>query len=118
MCVGHAHPVYRRVPEVKFNQYGRCVSDDPRIVARFDGHDLWSRHFEDAAVSILDADLAAHKKPHMCVHAEIGADDRLYVSGPAKSARIDHPLHPRRADANSIDIDPADFAVLSAGDRG
>src|ERR1700688_4938533 len=117
MCVGHTHPADRRALEVKFNKHGRLVSDDPRIMFRLDSYDLWSLQFHGAAVRILNMDLAAGQKAHMCVYAEIGADDRFNVTGPAKTDGVDHPLDPGRADANCIDLNTADFAVFRSGHR-
>jgi hypothetical protein len=59
-------------------------------------------------------DLTAGEEPHVCVHAEFAADDRFHVSGPAKSGRVDHTLHPAGASPNDVELDAADYAVLGS----
>src|ERR1039457_5964784 len=88
----------------------------PAIMTRLDNDDLRSRELDSAAVRILDVDLAAGQEPNVRVHAEIGADDRFHVFGPAKSRRVDDAFHATGASSNNINLGAADFAAFAAGD--
>jgi hypothetical protein len=101
--------------EVEFDQHGdRFPADDPAVVARVDRDDLRSSVLDDAAVRVLDVDLAAGEKPDVGVHAQIGADQRLHVHRPAESGRVDHALDARAAGAADLEPDTADRASFGA----
>src|SRR5262249_60962023 len=95
MGVRHAETGDRIALEVELDQHDRLVADHPAIVPGLDGDDLRRAVLDDAAVGVLDVDLAAREEADVRVHAEVGADDRLHVDRPAKAGRIDHALDAR-----------------------
>ena len=87
VCVRGRHPeaVHGVALEVELDQDDRLLADDPAVVARLDRDDLRRLVLDDAAVGVLDVDLAAREEADVRVHAELGADDRLHVHGPAEA---------------------------------
>src|ERR1700676_5577800 len=81
-------------------------------MAGIEGDNLWSLQFLGTTISVLNMDLAACQEPHVCVHAELGADDRLHVSGPPESGRVNHALDPAGASPHDVELKTADGAVL------
>jgi hypothetical protein len=110
----HSQPADRLALEVEFNQYGRLFPHHPCVVPRLDRNNLWSGELQDAAVGILNMDLAASEEPHMRVHAEIAPDDRFHLSGPAESGRVDHTLDAPCARSDDVQSDAANFAALGS----
>src|ERR1035437_129128 len=113
----HPELADRLALEVEFDQDCSLITDNPAIMTGLDDDDLRSRELDSAAVRILDVDLAAGQEPDVRVHAEIGADDRFHVLGPAKSRRVDDAFHATGAGSNSVNLGAADFAAFAAGDR-
>src|SRR5664280_2562953 len=112
----HAELADRLALEVEFDQDRSLITDNPAIMTRLDNDDLRSRELDSAAVRILDVDLAAGQEPNVRVHAEIGADDRFHVFGPAKSQWVDDAFHATGAGSNNINLGAADFAAFATGD--
>ena len=112
----HPELADRLALEVEFDQDRSLITDNPAIMTGLDDDDLRSRELYSAAVRILDVDLAAGQEPDVRVHAEIGADDRFHVFGPAKSRRVDDAFHATGAGSNNINLGAADFAAFAAGD--
>jgi hypothetical protein len=110
----HSQPARRFAFEVKFNQDGRLVPYHPRVVPRFDRDRLWSGVLHDAAVCVLDMDLAASEEPHVRMHAEIGARDRFHSSGPTESGRVHDSLDTAGAGSGDVHLDAANFSMLGA----
>src|SRR4051794_29982191 len=71
--------------EVELDHHDRFLPHDPAVMSRVDGDDLRRSQFDDAAVRVLDVDLAMSQEPDVRVHAQIGAGHRLHVGGPVKS---------------------------------
>src|SRR5262245_38897707 len=80
----HAEPVDRFLLEIELDQDGGLVPDDPAIVAWVYGNDLRGLALERAAIGILDVKTAARQEPDVRMHAQVSADDRLHVDGPAE----------------------------------
>jgi hypothetical protein len=116
MRLRHPELADRLALEVEFDQDCSLTTDNPAIMTGLDDDNLWSRELDSAAVRVLDVDLAAGQEPNVCVHAEIGADDRFHVFGPAKSRRVDDAFHAAGTGSNSINLCAADFAAFAAGD--
>src|ERR1017187_10248834 len=112
----HSELADRLALEVEFDQDRSLITDNPAIMTGLDDDDLRSRKLDSAAVRILDVDLAAGQEPDVRVHAEIGADDRFHVFGPAKSRRVDDAFHATGAGSNNINLGAADFAAFATGD--
>src|SRR6185295_9794168 len=100
--------------EVKLDHDGLFVAHHPAVMTGIDGHDLRRPELALAAVRVLDVDLAPRQKPHVRVHAELGADDRLHVRGPAESRRVNHALDAAGAGARNFKPDVPDIAALGA----
>jgi hypothetical protein len=83
-------------------------------VPRLDRHNLRGGELLDAAVGILNMDLAAGEEPHMRMHTEIAADNRFHLSGPAESGRVDHTLDTPGARSGDVQLDAANFAALGS----
>jgi len=109
----HPEPANGITLEVELDQNCRLVTDDPPIMSRFDGNGLWSYELKRTAIRVLNVDLAASQEPDMRVHAEICANDRLHVRGPAKTGLVDHALHAAGAGPHDIDLGTADFAAFA-----
>ena len=101
--------------EIELNQYRGFGADNPPIVPRFNGDDLWGHELKSAAVSIFDVNLTARQKADMGMHAQIGADDRFHVRGPAKSGLIDHTFHATSAYSRHVDLSTTHFTAFAAG---
>jgi hypothetical protein len=84
---------------------------------RFDLDNLRRGEFAGASVRVPDVDLSTCEKTDMCVHAEVGADDRFHVGGPTKADRIDHAFDPASASLAHIELNPADLPALGSIDR-
>src|ERR1019366_6104386 len=112
----HSELADRLALGVEFDQDRSLITDNPAIMTGLDDDDPRSRELDSAAVRILDVDLAAGQEPDVRVHAEIGADDRFHVFGPAKSRRVDDAFHATGAGSNNINLADADFAAFAAGD--
>src|SRR5262249_25563480 len=67
---GHAGPADGVVLEVELDDDDRLFADDPAVVARLDRHNLRRLVFHDAAIGVLDVDLAASQESDVRVHAE------------------------------------------------
>ena len=117
MSVGHAQPADGVFLEVELDQHDWFTTNNPSIVAGLDGDDLWSLVFDHAAVRVLDVNLPADEKPHVGVHAEVGAHDRLHVDRPSESRRIDHALDPRPARSSDFETHVPDFSKLGSFHR-
>src|SRR5919109_1531693 len=104
--------------EVELDQDRRLLADDPAVVARLDGDELWRLELDRAAVGVLDVDLSPGEETDVCMFAEVGSDDRLNVYRPAESGRIDDPLHASIAGAPDVEHDMADLAVLGSVNPG
>jgi hypothetical protein len=83
-------------------------------VTRFDRNDLRRFALDDAAVGVLDVNLALGEEADVGVHAEVGTDRRLHVLGPVESRWIHHPLDACGAGAGDIELDVTDVAPLRA----
>src|ERR1017187_3319307 len=112
----HSELADRLALEVEFDQDRSLITDNPAIMTGLDDDDLRSRKLDSAAVRILDVDLAAGQEPDVRVHAEIGADDRFHVFGPAKSRRVDDAFHATGAGISLVQRHESDFAAFAAGD--
>src|SRR3954451_17554114 len=77
MARRHPEPVDGVPLEVELDQHHRLLADHPAVVPRFDRDNLRRLVLDDAAVGVLDVNLAAREEADVRVHAEIGADDRL-----------------------------------------
>ena len=102
--------------EVELDEDGAIFADNPAVVAGLDYQYLRGCELESAAVRILNVDAAAREKTGVAVHAQVSADDRLDVRGPAEARRVDDALRTAFADAYDIDLNTADFAPLSVRD--
>jgi hypothetical protein len=111
----HPEPADGLSLEIELDQHRGLVSHYPPVVPRLDSDDLGSHELQDATVRILNIDLTAGQEPDVRVHAEIRADDRFHIGGPAKSSRVDHTLNATGAGSYNIDLDTADFAAFAAG---
>src|ERR1019366_2110955 len=89
----HPELADRLALEVEFDQDRSLITDNPAIMTGLDDDNLGRRELDSAAVRILDVDLVAGQEPDVRLHAEIGADDRFHVFGPAKSRRVDDAFH-------------------------
>src|SRR5919109_3948585 len=103
MGVRHAEAAHRLTLEIEFDQHDGLAADDPAVMARFDRDDLRSLVLDDAAVGVFDVNLAASEESDVSVHAQIGADHRFHVDGPAESRWIHHPLDACRAGARNVE---------------
>jgi hypothetical protein len=112
MGLRHAKPADSLSFEIELDQHRRLVSHDPPLVPGVDRHNLWGNELRGAAVGILNVNLASGQKPHVGVHAEIGAHDTLHVAGPTKSRRIHDTLDAAAAGSHGVDPGSPDFTVF------
>src|SRR2546427_2328166 len=112
MGVGHTKALDGLAFEIEFDHHCGFVARDQTVMARVNRNDLRSSEVHSTTVGVTDLNLAACEEPHMCVHAQIGADNRFHVRGPAKSGRVDHTLHTTRARRDDLDCDTSNFAAL------
>ena len=73
---------------------------------------LRSSEVHSTTIGVTDLNLAACEETHMCVHAQISADNRFHVRGPAKSGRVDYALHTTRARRDDVDCYTSNFTAL------
>jgi len=117
MGIRHAETADGVALEVELDQHDRLAADDPAVVTRLDRHNLRRLVLDDAAVGVLDVDLAVREETDVRVHAEVGADGRLHVLRPPKAGRIDHPLDARLTGTPHFEPDVSDVAPLGAFHR-
>ena len=79
MCVRHPEAADGVALEIEFDQHDGFVPNDPAIVTWIDRDDLGRLVLDNAAVRVLDVNLALHQETHVRVHAELGADQRFHV---------------------------------------
>jgi len=108
----HPAPLSGLALEVEFDQHRGLIPDHPPVMAGLDGYHLRGGELQRAPVRVLNMDLATGEKPHVCVLAQIGADDGFHVSGPAETRRIDDTLHAAGAGSRDVELDAANFAVV------
>jgi hypothetical protein len=112
--LGHPEDTGRLTFEVEFDYHGRRASHDPPVMTRLDRHDLRSLELHNAAVGILNVDLALREKPYMGMHAQFSADDRFHVGGPAEASRIYQAFDPPGAGGADLEPDAANLAAVGA----
>jgi len=117
MGVWHPKPPDGIALEVELDEHHWFASDDPAVVTRLDGDDLRGLVLDDAAVGVLDVNLAADEKANVRVHAEVGANDRLHVDRPAEPRRIDHAFDARLACSPDLETHVSDFSEIGAFHR-
>ena len=78
--------------KIEFDHDGRLVAHHPSIVPRLNSYNLRRGELQQAAVGVLNMDLAARQEADMRVPAEIGSGHRLHVNGPTEPRRVDSPL--------------------------
>src|SRR5262249_59930959 len=101
--VWHAQPRHRISLKIKFDHHHGFVPDHPTVVTRFDRDHVGRFVLDDAAVGVLDVDLAVYEEADVRVHAEVGAGDGFHVFRPSKAWRINHPLHPGPTRASDVE---------------
>ena len=79
MCVRHPEAADGVALEIEFDQHDGFVPNDPAIVTWIDRDDLGRLVLDNAAVRVLDVNLALHQETHVRVHAELRADKRFHV---------------------------------------
>jgi hypothetical protein len=79
MRVRHPEAADSVALEIKFDHHDGFVANDPAIVTRIDRDNLRRLVLDNAAVRVLDMNLALHQETHVRVHAELGADERFHV---------------------------------------
>jgi hypothetical protein len=116
MFVGKAEAACSALLCVELNQHGRLVAHDPRVMARLENDDLRSDVFECAAVCVLTLNMTAGQEADVCVHANLGPDNRLHVSRPAEAGRIDGTFHTPVGGTNDVNLRSAHLAVVGSLD--
>jgi hypothetical protein len=102
--------------EIEFNQNGRLIALYPAIVSGLDHDHLRRGKFANTAVGEFHVDASARQEADMGVHAEVGADDGLYVFRPPESDRIDCALDASVAGTNRVELNAANYAVIGTFD--
>ena len=92
----------------------RFLAHHPAVVTGVDGDDLRRPVLDDAAVRILDVDLAVHEETDVRVHAEVGADHGFHVHRPAEAGWVHHALHPGGSGLADLEQDVTDLAPFGA----
>ncbi len=108
MDVRHAEARDGFLFEVELDEHGGFLADDPTLVSRFDGNNLWPFEFQQASVAVFELELPADEESHVRVHAQVGADDRLHVLRPPEPRREHHPFNPTGPGAGDLERDTAD----------
>src|SRR5215831_4925389 len=116
MRVRHAEAIDGVAFEIELDHHDRFLADDPTVVPGVDGDDLRRLMFDDAAVGVLDVNLAAREEADVRVHTEVRPRHRLHVLLPMEARWIDHALDARRARAADVEAHMADVAVRRAAD--
>ena len=117
MSVGHAEALDRAAFEVDLDHHYRLVADDPAVMTRLDADDVRRSMLDDAAVRVLDVNLAMREEPDVGVLAVVTADRRLHVLRPAEAHRVDQALDAGCTGAADFQLHVADVAAFSACDR-
>ena len=112
LVLGHTEAAHGVGSEVEFYDNRRLVAHHPTVMTGFDRDHLRCAEFQHAAVSELHVDLAARKKPHVRVHAPVGAHQGLHVLRPAEPHGVDQSFHPGTSGSYHIQLHSADFAVF------
>ena len=113
----HPEPANGVSLEVELDKHRGLGSHNPSVVPRLDYDDLWSYELQRAAVCVLDMDFTAGQETDVGVHAEVSTDDRLHISGPAKSGRVDHALNATSGGSDDIELDAADVTAFASFER-
>jgi hypothetical protein len=79
MCVRHSEAADSVALEIEFDEHDGVVANDPGIVTRLDRDNLRRLVLGNAAVRVLDMNLALRQETNVRVHAELGTDERFHV---------------------------------------
>src|SRR5215469_14281931 len=99
--------------EVELDEHGWFVADDSAIVSWFDGDDLRRDVIAFAPILEFDLHVPVSQESDVCVHAELGAGDRLHVLRPVESSRIDHALDAPATYTRDVHLDVSKIFALS-----
>jgi hypothetical protein len=116
--MGSWHPEARDglALKVELDEHDGLFADDPTVVSRFDGDNLWRLELQHASIGVLDMELSADDESHVRVHAQVGADDRLHVLRPPEPGRVHHPFYPPGPCACDLERDLTDVAPFRSLD--
>ena len=115
--LGDAEADRRGRLEVDLDEHRRVVADHPGVMARGDIDHGRGGEVDGAPVGVLEVHAAVDEEAGVGVHAQVGADERAEVGGPAHPRRVDRPLDAGVADLGDVDLDRSERLVDRARHR-